>query len=144
MILCCAESKYALRHQSSFKFDAALDLFVFCRKCIHLVTQKEYAVKIISRRLDTAREVQLLRQCRGHPNIVQLVDVCQDQWHTYIVLELLRGGELLDRIRSQDSFTEAEASRIMRSLVSAVKFMHSLGIVHRDLKPEVCVSSYFS
>lgn len=57
--------------------------------------------------------------------------------HTYIVLELLRGGELLDRIRKKERFTEDEASQIMRKLVGAVNFMHSKGVVHRDLKPEV-------
>lgn len=59
------------------------------------------------------------------------------QLHTYLVLDLLEGGELLDKIRSQAKFTEAEASRIMRSLVTAVDFLHSNGIIHRDLKPEV-------
>lgn len=53
------------------------------------------------------------------------------------MLELLRGGELLDRIRKKKSFTEPEASKIMLKLVNAVDFMHSKGIVHRDLKPEV-------
>lgn len=59
------------------------------------------------------------------------------QAHTYIVLELLRGGELLDRIRKKERFTEDEASQIMRKLVNAVHFIHSKGVVHRDLKPEV-------
>ena len=59
------------------------------------------------------------------------------QLHTYLVMDLLEGGELLDKIRTQAKFTEAEASRIMRSLVTAVDFLHSNGIIHRDLKPEV-------
>jgi ribosomal protein S6 kinase alpha-5 len=54
------------------------------------------------------------------------------------VLELLRGGELLDRIKKKGRFTESEASRIMRDLISALDFMHARGVVHRDLKPEVC------
>ena len=54
------------------------------------------------------------------------------------MLELLRGGELLERIRKKKKFTEAEASVIMKKLVSAVGFMHQHGVVHRDLKPEVC------
>lgn len=52
-------------------------------------------------------------------------------------MQLLKGGELLDRIRQKERFTEDEASQIMRKLVRAVHFMHSKGIVHRDLKPEV-------
>ena len=59
------------------------------------------------------------------------------QFHTYLVLELLSGGELLERIRKKKNFSEAEASDIMRKLFSAVEFMHSRGVVHRDLKPEV-------
>ena len=51
-------------------------------------------------------------------------------------MELLSGGELFDRIKQKVHFTELEASSIMKSLVSAIQYMHSQGIVHRDLKPE--------
>ena len=59
------------------------------------------------------------------------------QFHTYLVLELLGGGELLERIRKKKNFSEVEASHIIRKLASAVEFMHGRGVVHRDLKPEV-------
>lgn len=59
------------------------------------------------------------------------------QYHTYLVMELLRGGELLERIKKKKLFGEAEASQLLQSLVSAVGFMHEAGVVHRDLKPEV-------
>lgn len=52
-------------------------------------------------------------------------------------MELLRGGELLERIKKKKLFGEAEASQLLQSLVSAVSFMHEAGVVHRDLKPEV-------
>ena len=109
--------------------------FSVCRRCRHKQTGKEYAVKIVSRRMDSTREIHLLRLCQGHPNIVQLHDVFQDELHTYIVLELLRGGELLQRIRKKRHFTEPEASEICRKLVSALNFMHSRGAVHRALTP---------
>ena len=50
---------------------------------------------------------------------------------------MVRGGELLERIRKKKVFSEAEAARIMKQLLSAVQFLHSRRIVHRDLKPEV-------
>lgn len=110
--------------------------FSVCRRCIQKNTGKQFAVKIVSRKTDCTQEINLLRACQGHPNIVNLHDVIIDEWHTYLVLELLKGGELLDRIRKKSKFTESEASGILRKLVSAVSFMHSRGVVHRDLKPE--------
>ncbi|XP_034948396.1 ribosomal protein S6 kinase alpha-5-like isoform X2 [Chelonus insularis] len=107
--------------------------FSVCRRCRHRQTQQEYAVKIVSRRVDCSRETNLLRACQGHPNIVKLIDVYQDRAHTYIVMELLSGGELL---KSARNYTEDEARKIMRQLASAVQFMHMRGVVHRDLKPE--------
>ena len=58
-------------------------------------------------------------------------------------MELLEGGELLNRIRQHNRFTEEKAASIMNSLVSAVNEMHSINIVHRDLKPEVSIFSIF-
>ncbi|KAJ1078644.1 hypothetical protein K5549_000826 [Capra hircus] len=56
--------------------------------------------------------------------------------HTFLVMELLNGGELFERIKRKKHFSETEASCIMRKLVSAVSHMHDVGVVHRDLKPE--------
>ncbi|OQR66144.1 ribosomal protein S6 kinase alpha-5-like, partial [Tropilaelaps mercedesae] len=110
--------------------------FSVCRRCVHKETGAVRAVKIVSRRLDTSREMQLLRMCQGHPNIVELVDVYEDEYHTYIVTELLSGGELFQMISRKSRFTENEARKIFKRLVSAVYFMHKKNIVHRDLKPE--------
>ncbi|XP_051866785.1 ribosomal protein S6 kinase alpha-5-like isoform X2 [Pristis pectinata] len=109
-----------------------------CRKCRHKRTGQEYCVKIISRRMElcTQRETAALKHLGAHPNIVKLYEVYHDQLHTYLVMELLKGGELLERIKKGKHFSESEASRIMSMLVSAVRFMHHCGIVHRDLKPE--------
>lgn len=71
-----------------------------------------------------------------------LHDIQRDKFHTYLIFELLHGGELLQRIRKKKNFDEKEASRLMRQLISAVKFMHERRIVHRDLKPEVKISEY--
>lgn len=134
-----------LKNESSFFQQYSIDLneqilgdgsFSVCRRCVKKISGKEYAVKIVSRKIDCTQEINLLRACQGHPNIVELHDVHHDEAHTYLVLELLKGGELLRRIRRKSKFTEVEASTILRKLVSAVSFMHHRGVVHRDLKPE--------
>jgi serine/threonine protein kinase len=52
---------------------------LFYRKCLHKKSGNEYAVKIVSRRQDCSREIQLLKMCQGHPNIVKLHDVYYDE-----------------------------------------------------------------
>ena len=51
--------------------------FSVCRKCTLKETGQEFAVKIISRRVDCSKEIELLSRCQGHPNVVTLVEVLQ-------------------------------------------------------------------
>lgn len=122
--------------------------FSICHRCVHILSGKEFAVKIVTnhRRRDSirgslynvsAQEVQMLKACQNHRNIVRLEQVFQDEQHTFIVLELLKGGELLSRIRKQGPFSEQQAWLVFNQLVASVSFLHSKGIVHLDLKPEV-------
>ncbi|EDL18897.1 ribosomal protein S6 kinase, polypeptide 5, isoform CRA_d [Mus musculus] len=118
--------------------------FSICRKCVHKKTNQAFAVKIISKRMEanTQKEITALKLCEGHPNIVKLHEVFHDQLHTFLVMELLNGGELFERIKRKKHFSETEASYIMRKLVSAVSHMHDVGVVHRDLKPENTQTTY--
>ncbi|CAF0969681.1 unnamed protein product [Didymodactylos carnosus] len=112
--------------------------YSICRRCRNRRTQEEFAVKIISNRqeVDTQNEIDLLTLCQGHPNIVKFHEVYRDELHTYIIMELLTGGELFYRIRTQATFSEKEASQLMKKLVSAVNYMHGQDLCHRDIKPE--------
>lgn len=102
---------------------------------------KYNAVKCINRRglrgkeeaLDN--EISVLRRL-NHSNIVRLVDVFEDKTHVYLVMELVTGGELFDRIVEKGSYTERDASHLIRQILEAVDYMHERGVVHRDLKPE--------
>lgn len=79
--------------------------------------------------------MEILLRYGQHPNIVKMYSVYEDTGSVYLVMELLRGGELLDRILSIQRMHEIEASLVMRTVLSAVTFLHSHGVVHRDLKP---------
>ncbi|XP_060080975.1 calcium/calmodulin-dependent protein kinase type 1-like [Ylistrum balloti] len=80
-------------------------------------------------------EVDVLRRLK-HPNIVQLLEVFEEKTNVYLVMELVTGGELFDRIVEKGSYTEKDASSLIKQVLEAVDFMHELGVVHRDLKPE--------
>lgn len=75
-------------------------------------------------------------KCLTHPNIVQLFETLEDKHKVYLVMELVSGGELFDRIVAKGSFTEKDASNLIRQILEAVGYMHKQGVVHRDLKPE--------
>uniref|UniRef100_A0A6G1S8T5 Calcium/calmodulin-dependent protein kinase type 1 n=1 Tax=Aceria tosichella TaxID=561515 RepID=A0A6G1S8T5_9ACAR len=80
-------------------------------------------------------EIRVLRRLR-HKNIVQLFDVYEDQDRVYLIMELINGGELFDRIVEKGSYTEKDAAELIKQILEAVDYMHSQGVVHRDLKPE--------
>jgi serine/threonine protein kinase len=71
-----------------------------------------------------------------HPHVIQLKAIYEKKGRMYIVMELVTGGELFDRIIARQHFDENDARVLMHILISTVKHMHAHGIVHRDLKPE--------
>jgi len=80
-------------------------------------------------------EVQILKAV-SHPNIVKLRGAYETKAHFYLVMELISGGELFDKIVELQSYCEKDASTIVRQMIGAVKHLHDKNIVHRDLKPE--------
>ncbi|XP_045124403.1 ribosomal protein S6 kinase 2 beta-like isoform X3 [Portunus trituberculatus] len=107
-----------------------------CRRCVHKATRQEYAVKVIPKKTrDCQEEIEILYRYGHHTNIISLRDVYEDDSHVYLVMELMQGGELLDKILRQKFFSEREASAVLLTLTNAVQYLHQNGVVHRDLKP---------
>lgn len=110
--------------------------FSVCMRCMDKTTRQRFAVKIVCSKHDISQEVEALLACQGHPNIVNMREVIRDDQYTYLVMELLAGGELFERIREYRRFTEKEAVLFFKQIVQAVHFMHTKNIAHRDLKAE--------
>uniref|UniRef100_A0A4W3JZG6 Calcium/calmodulin-dependent protein kinase Ia n=1 Tax=Callorhinchus milii TaxID=7868 RepID=A0A4W3JZG6_CALMI len=80
-------------------------------------------------------EITVLQKIK-HPNIVSLEEIYDSPTHLYLVMQLVAGGELFDRIVERGCYTERDASQLISQILHAVHYLHQLGIVHRDLKPE--------
>ncbi|XP_053368088.1 serine/threonine-protein kinase H1 homolog [Clarias gariepinus] len=106
----------------------------------HRYTHQPFAIKLLEVRghksHDTSYvELGILRRVR-HSNIIRLVEVFETPHRVYLVLELATGGELLDRVISQGSFTERDATKAIIMVSRGLRYIHALGVIHRDLKPE--------
>uniref|UniRef100_A0A8C1LJI0 non-specific serine/threonine protein kinase n=1 Tax=Cyprinus carpio TaxID=7962 RepID=A0A8C1LJI0_CYPCA len=88
------------------KEDIGVGSYSICKRCVHKNTGMDYAVKVF----DDGRSV-------------------------YLVTELMKGGELLDKILRQKFFSEREASAVLHTITKTVEYLHAQGVVHRDLKP---------
>ncbi|KAH9599970.1 Protein kinase domain [Trypanosoma melophagium] len=106
-------------------------------------TGVEWAIKIIDKdqlvreRMEEQlkREIAVMKMLH-QPNVIQLREVMQTTNHIYLVLELVRGGELFERIATAKRFDEPTARHYFHQLVAGVHYCHLQGIAHRDLKPE--------
>ena len=81
-------------------------------------------------------EIANLKALREGPNITQLYEVFEEPKYCYLVMELLGGGELFDRIIEKKTFSENEARDCVQCVLSALEYMHERRVAHRDLKPE--------
>uniref|UniRef100_A0A671LB57 non-specific serine/threonine protein kinase n=1 Tax=Sinocyclocheilus anshuiensis TaxID=1608454 RepID=A0A671LB57_9TELE len=101
-------------HRSTLQFTDVYDVkedigvgsYSICKRCVHKSTGMDYAVKVFN-----------------------------DGRSVYLVTELMKGGELLDKILRQKFFSEREASAVLHTITKTVEYLHAQGVVHRDLKP---------
>uniref|UniRef100_A0A8C3A0Z4 Serine/threonine-protein kinase DCLK2 n=1 Tax=Cyclopterus lumpus TaxID=8103 RepID=A0A8C3A0Z4_CYCLU len=115
--------------------------FAVVKECVERSTGQEYALKIIDKARCCGKEhlieneVAVLRRVR-HPSIIQLIEVDETSSQLFLVMELVKGGDLFDAITSSTKYSERDSSAMVFNLGGAVKYLHQMNIVHRDIKPE--------
>uniref|UniRef100_UPI0037E6FDC7 calcium/calmodulin-dependent protein kinase type IV-like n=1 Tax=Semicossyphus pulcher TaxID=241346 RepID=UPI0037E6FDC7 len=107
-------------------------------RCEEKQTQKPYALKVLKKTIDkkiVRTEIGVLLRL-SHPNIIQLKEIFETDTDIALVLELVTGGELFDRIVERGYYSERDAAHVIKQILEAVAYLHENGVVHRDLKPE--------
>jgi serine/threonine-protein kinase len=109
----------------------------------HRMTQERVAVKFLRKELleDAESTRRFIQEARAvarlrHPNIVRLMDLDVDpEYGLYMVLELLHGESLEERLQREHTLTVAEAHALLRPIMEALGHAHSQQLIHRDVKP---------
>ena len=122
--------------------------FAVVKQCVNRETGEKFAMKIIekkkfmlnhaSRRGEALMDEVRILQRLNHPHIIAIHDVFETERQLYLVLELVTGGDLFDKIIAQHGrgFSEQRSHRIFSQMIDATAYLHSHNVVHRDLKPE--------
>merc|ERR1712054_491504 len=105
----------------------------------HRQTGKEVAVKLINKVTSGAtvqdKEIAVMLRI-DDPNCVKMYEVYETETEVQMVLELLQGADLFDRIVDKQKYLEAEAKQLIKRVCIGVKTLYDSKIIHRDLKPE--------
>jgi len=117
--------------------------YAFVYRCHHKRTKKVYAVKeVIISKMESGGEstlkdeISALKLLRGGAHIIRLYDVFYEGDHCFMIMEEMRGGDLLSRICDKEVYTEREARGVCKILFEAVLYCHQKRVAHRDIKPE--------
>ena len=130
--------------KETYKIEATIGrgTFATVKRAKNRASGERFAVKVLAKRRmsdeDKANmlvEIDILKSM-DHPNIVRLIEVFEDERHWCLVMELMKGGELFDKILECEQFSELEARESIKALIDAIHYCHNKGIIHRDIKPE--------
>lgn len=115
-------------------------------RCVEKSAERQLACKL-SRREESRwpwnhvldlyeREAKLLRHVQGHPNVIQFAGLYKEPSRIYMVMELVKGGDLHTILTKQRCLPEEAARAAFTQLVSAIDHLHANGVLHRDIKLE--------
>jgi calcium-dependent protein kinase len=71
----------------------------------------------------------------NHKNLMKMYEIFESENSIYIIVELLEGGQLYDKIKNKYKFSTDEVKTIIKGLCQGLEAMHAKNYMHRDLKP---------
>uniref|UniRef100_A0A3Q0KKC3 Serine/threonine kinase n=1 Tax=Schistosoma mansoni TaxID=6183 RepID=A0A3Q0KKC3_SCHMA len=118
------------------------------KRCQEKKTGREFAAKFVPIASEedmnsVLNEIAVMNTLR-HPRLIQLYDAYQIDEEVTLVLELITGGELFERIIDESfNLNESRCIKFMHEILQGVEYMHSQNVIHLDLKPEniLCLSA---
>ncbi|KAH7427488.1 hypothetical protein KP509_10G046400 [Ceratopteris richardii] len=129
--------------------------FGIVRECSCRKSGEKFACKSISKLHmrtsdeinNVVREIRIMKRLSNHSsssddktlqgcNVVHLYEIFEDVGFVHLIIDLCSGGELFDRITRSKRCSEKQAALLIKILLEALQFCHSMGIIHRDVKPE--------
>ncbi|MFD6185598.1 serine/threonine-protein kinase, partial [Streptomyces goshikiensis] len=98
------------------------------------VAVKELHVDGGSETSKALREARTVAQVK-HPHVVVVHDVVEHEGRPFIVMELVEGGSLADRLAAEGPLSVGDTARTGLALLGALTAAHGRGVLHRDVKP---------
>jgi serine/threonine protein kinase len=104
--------------------------------------QVDRAIKVLAPHLSKRRSIRerFLLEARSMakiaaPNVVRVFDFGQDADRVFLVMEVVEGGSLMDRVEQQGPFPPDVAAQLIAGALDGLSAAHEAGYVHRDVKP---------
>lgn len=108
-------------------------------KCQDKITNIEYAAKFIkcrpTDRKNVLNEIDIMNSL-NHKRLINLVAAFEASRQIVLVLELVTGGELFEKLTEEEYISEKDVTFYMKQVLQGVQHMHEREILHLDLKPE--------
>lgn len=114
--------------------------FGIVKKCVDKATGREYAAKYIACNGKAARdevlhEIEVMNEL-NHKRLLRLEAAFDLGKEMVLVMELITGGELFEKLVQEDYISEKIATSYLEQLLDGLGYMHRKNILHLDLKPE--------
>ena len=107
------------------------------KRCVQKASGLHFAAKFIKKtpasKEEVMREIEMMNLLH-HKRLIQLFDAYETKKEMIVVMELVTGGELFEKVVAEDDLTEKQVVRYMKQVLYGLQHMHKKNMVHLDLK----------